>query len=125
MPNVSTGWNVNVEAGTYVEQLEINEDIILAGAGISATTIESPLTLAKSFTTSAVNKPVVYVHDTGNAVIQNLTVNGLGLGNANARFMGIAYYEAGGKVDTVEVKNIENTPLSGSPTRVGDLRSGR
>ncbi len=107
------GGQVMVGAGTYVEQVEIAKNLTLDGAG-SGTIIQSPATLTKSFMTSAANKPVLYIHDANSVVVKDLVVDGDGKGNANYRFMGIGYHKAGGEVDNVEVKNIRDTPFSGS-----------
>jgi hypothetical protein len=102
-----TGGTVHVAAGTYAEQVEISKPLTLSGTG--GPIIQSPVSLPLSFTTSAVNKPVVYVHGVDNVTIEGLTVDGLGRGNANYRFVGIAYSNAGGHVTNVEIKNIEDT----------------
>ncbi len=46
--------------------------------------------------------------------IQDLIVDGAGKGNANYRFQGIGYHNAGGKVSGVEIKDVRDTPFSGS-----------
>ncbi|MEN6369302.1 MAG: right-handed parallel beta-helix repeat-containing protein [Thermotogota bacterium] len=110
---------VHVDGSTYTEQVVIDDDLSLVGAG-SGTIIEAPNTLSVYFLTgSNKNYPIVYVHDTDNALIQDLVVDGLGKGNANYRFVGIGFYNAGGTVDNVEIRNIENTPFSGSQHGVG------
>ena len=110
---VVAGGTVNVAAGTYVEQVVIAKPLTLNGAG-AATIIQSPASLTASFTTSAVNKPVVYIHDADNVTIQNLIVDGASLGNANYRFYGVAFYNAGGTIQNTTVKNIQDNPFSGS-----------
>lgn len=72
-----------------------------------------------SFTTSATNKPVVFVNNGAEAVIQNLTVDGAKRGNSNYRFVGIGFYNAGGAVNNVKVVNIEDQPFSGSQHGLG------
>jgi len=103
---------VHVAAGTYVEQVEITKDITLKGVG-DTTVIQSPATLTKKFTTSADNYPIIYVHDTSNANIKDLLVDGDGNGNTNNRFVGIGYYQAGGLVKRVEITDVRDTPFSG------------
>jgi hypothetical protein len=101
-------------AGTYVEQVEVTKDCEIIGAGTATTIIQSPATLTKYFTTSVNNKPIVYIHDTANVVLWDLTVDGLGLGNANYRFIGVGFRNAGGAVYGCDVLNIEDTPFSGA-----------
>lgn len=108
------GDTVEVAAGTYVEQVEIDKDLTLQGVGLD-TIIQSPNTLPLYFTTGSNNNfPIVYVHNAGNVTIKNLVVDGAGKGNANYRFQGIGYHNAGGTVDSVEIKDVRDTPFSGS-----------
>ncbi|MBI2723860.1 MAG: right-handed parallel beta-helix repeat-containing protein [Chloroflexi bacterium] len=111
---VTPGGTVHVGAGTYTEQLDVLKSLTLDGAGAGTTKIQSPATLATKFTTSGPNKPIIYVTGTTGVTVSNLTVDGLGLGNTNNRFEGIAFYNAGGTVDNAEVKGIRETPLSGT-----------
>ena len=109
----SSGDTVSALAGTFVEQVDIGKVITLTGAGAGSTFIKSPASLATKFVTSADNKPVVYVHATG-GTIEQLTVDGDGKGNANYRISGIAFYNAGGTVDHVDIVHVRETPLSGT-----------
>ncbi len=106
--------SVDVRAGTFVEQLEIAKDLSLSGAGMGITTVVSPANLPLFFTTSANNFPIVYVHDADNVAITDLSVDGAGLGNANPRFYGVAYRNAGGSFTNSEIRDVRNTPLDGS-----------
>ncbi len=110
---VDVGGTVNVAAGTYEEQVEIDSDLTLQGAG-PTTIIQSPTNLTEFFTTSADNYPIVYIHDADDVTIQDLEVDGAGRGNSNYRFIGIGFHNAGGTVDSVEVTDIRDTPFSGS-----------
>ncbi len=115
----SPGFTVNVGSGSFTEQPEITKTLTIDGQGSGTTNIISPNVLTLSFTTSNVNKPVIYVHDASNVTIQDLTVDGAGKGNANYRFQGIAYRNAGGSVHNCEVKAIRNTPIDGAQGGVG------
>ncbi len=107
------GDKVVVEPGTYTEGSIITKDLNLIGSG-SGTIIQSPVSLTTFFTTSAKNYPIILVQNSATAAISNLVVDGLGRGNGNYRFVGIAFYNAGGSVDNVEIKGIRNTPFSGA-----------
>lgn len=109
----NAGGTVNAVGGTYVEQVEIAKDLTLRGAGPS-TIIQSPDTLTKKFTTSADNYPIVYIHDASNVNVEDLMVDGAGKGNANYRFVGIAFRNAGGAVRNSEIKDVRDTPFSGA-----------
>lgn len=109
---------VHLAPGTYVEQVEIDKNLTLIGAG-SSTIIKSPAVLSKFFTTAAANYPIIWAHDASNIIIRDLVVDGAGLGNANYRFVGVGYDNAGGMVDNLEIKGIRNTPIDGSQHGVG------
>lgn len=111
-PDTLNGHTIDIGPGTYVEQVEVDKQLTLQGAG-ATTIIESPASLPLFFTTTGNNYPIVYVHGVDNATIKNLVVDGAGNGNANYKFVGIAFRNAGGTVDTVEVKDIRDTPFSG------------
>jgi hypothetical protein len=111
-----------VKPGTYVDQQVIDESLTLQGSGwgTSGTIIQAPNTLTQYFTTGTYkNCPIIYVHDADNVTIRDLVVDGAGKGNANYRFIGIAYYNAGGTIDHVEIVGIRDTPLSGAQHGVG------
>lgn len=117
---VNVGGTVHVAGGNYVEQVEIDKAVTVRGAG-ATTVVKSPATLTKYFTTSANNYPIIWVHDADNVVIEDLVVDGAGNGNANYRFVGIGYDNAGGKIEDVEIKDVRDTPISGSQHGVGIL----
>jgi len=115
----SAGFIVNAGPGNFTEQLEVNKDLTIDGQGSGITNIISPNVLTLFFTTPSVNKPVIYVHDAADVIIKDLTVDGAGKGNANNRFQGIAYRNAGGTVRNCDIKGIRNTPIDGVQAGVG------
>lgn len=119
-PATLDGHTIHAGAATYIEQVEVTKNVIITGDGCASTIIKSPATLPLSFLVGPnPNKPVVYIHDVTDARLQNLTVDGDDQGNANFRFIGIAYYNAGGKVSNVCVVKIEDSPFSGTQHGVG------
>jgi hypothetical protein len=113
------GYTVNIDTGNFTEQLEINKDLTLNGQGSNLTNIISPDTLSLFYTTSDVNKPVIYVHDAAEVTLKDLTVDGAGKGNANVRFQGIGYRNAGGTVRNCEIKAIRNSIIDSTQAGVG------
>lgn len=111
----SPGDIIQVAAGTYTEQVLINKDnLTITGAGIGQTIIKSPATLAASFGTPGIKKAVVCAHTINNVNLSNLTIDGDGKGNANAAFVGLAFWNAGGTVNDVNVIGVRNTPFDGA-----------
>jgi hypothetical protein len=106
---------INVSAGNYEEQLTIdNKSLTIQGADVNSTFINSPVTLAATWSTPSVNKCVVGVINNGNMTLQNLTVDGLGRGNSNNRFVGVGFRNSGGTVQNCKLLNIKDTPFSGA-----------
>ncbi len=113
----SSGDTVNVAAGIYTGQLvDIDKNLTITGAG-DTTIIQAPATMATEFTTSAPNDPIVYFTGTTSGNINNVEIDGLGNGNANYRFEGIAYYNAGGTVNQVAITGIRDNPFDGAGGR--------
>jgi hypothetical protein len=108
---------IQVAAGTYDEQVTVNKPVTINGAGQSATTILSPASLTPPMTLGT-NRPVVYVN-AGPTTIQNLTVDGGGVGNANAGLVGIAYHNAAGTVSGTLITNVRDTPIGMDPDGFG------
>lgn len=112
----ATGATVNVAGGTYEEQVEIGKNLSLKGAGLGITTIVAPDALATTFTPAGYPypiAPVIYGHDATDINISDLTVDGASKGNANNRFAGIGFHNAGGLIDAVSIKNVKNDPFDG------------
>jgi nitrous oxidase accessory protein NosD len=116
---VADDGTIYVSSDVYQEQVVFSTDKALIGSG-SGTVIEAPTTLTQYFTTgSNKNYPVLFVQNADSASVEDLVVDGLGRGNGNYRFVGIGFYNAGGTVDSVEIRNIKDTPFSGSQHGVG------
>lgn len=113
---------VTVESGTFTEQVVINKSLNLLGDGAYNTTIlNAPTVMANSYTQDGRdNYAVIYVHDAATVNIDGFQINGsTNTGNSynnNARFIGVAYRNAGGNFTNNWVKDIAtagNTSRSG------------
>ncbi len=109
----TASWIVHVGPGTFTGQVEIPKDLTVLGQGAGITTILSPATLPLTYLTPSPNKAVIYAHDAASIHVEGVTVDGAGFGNANNRFQGIGYHNAGGSIKNNEVKGIRNTPFDG------------
>lgn len=117
-----SGSVVYLAPGTYVGQVVINGfadlDLIGSGAGVSIVQPEAT-TMAYNYTTPANNRAVIAIVNSDVVDVSDLTVDGLGKGNINYRFIGIAFFESGGSVTDCEVKDIRNTPIDGAQGGTG------
>ncbi|MCA9759522.1 MAG: hypothetical protein KDA27_27250, partial [Candidatus Eisenbacteria bacterium] len=107
---VPAGTTINVGPGDYPEQIEITSNIILQGDGAGSTTIQCP---SDPLVQIGTRKPIVGVNGALDARIQGLTVDGLGLGNGNNSFVGVSFWNGGGKLLDCDVVSIRDNPLSG------------
>jgi len=116
--DVAPDGTVHILTGMYEEQVVIGKRLSLVGAGITETTIQSPMTLPQFFTTGGPNHPIVFVNG-AEVIISNLKIDGLARGNANSRFVGIAYWNAGGALSNVEITHVRENPFSGAQHGIG------
>jgi len=114
---VIPGGTVYVAGGNYTEQVTVNgkNGITIVGAGETSTTIISPAMLTAL---TGDRKAVFGIKGSENVTVKNLTIDGAGKGNSNYRFYGLFYYNSGGLIDHVTVKDIRNTPLDGAQSGV-------
>lgn len=110
---------VEVAAGTYPEQVVIDRDLEVVGAGIGVSTIVSPPVLDIQFSTTKDYKPVVTVTGAPDALFQGFTVDGAGMGNANVNFVGVGFYNSGGELSECHVTGVRNNPLDGGQHGLG------
>jgi parallel beta-helix repeat protein len=103
---------INVKAGTFTESLSIDKSVVIIGQG-DTTILRAAAAIPNRFTTSVDNHPIVFVSGGAKPTIRSMKIDGLGNGNANSRFEGIAFYNAGGTVDHVTLTGIRNNPLDG------------
>lgn len=123
----TNGASINIDTGTYVQEVHIEgKNITLNGQGIGNTIIQSPSILNNSFiytTTSAVYKPIIMVQNASIVNIENLTVDGNDQGKPlNDKFLGIGYHNAGGFISNIKVTRIEDSfPAGGAQRGIGIL----
>jgi parallel beta-helix repeat protein len=94
---------INVSAGTYQEQVTIDADITLVGAGSANTTILCPDALAdKVIGPNTTRQPIVYI-DSANPTIQNLKIDARNASAVYSSIFGIGLNNAGGEIDDVAI----------------------
>lgn len=109
---------VLIGAGSYEEQVVVDgKNLTLDGAGVGATTVRSPLSLAVNF--GADRRSVIACMNAADIRVRDMTIDGLGRGNGNYRMYGVGFWESGGKILSCRVTGIRETPLSGSQQGVG------
>jgi hypothetical protein len=124
------GDTILVSAGTYREQVVVNNIDSLTIRGIGDVTIEAPDALVQTTTSTSGRDTfsVVTVIDSANAVFENIDVDGrgitAGLGGVNPNNAGVYYRNASGGLDDVNVTGVRD-PYPGGVTIGGeDLVSG-
>ena len=122
--SVSTGGTIKVEAGTFplTQQLVIDKNLTLTGAGIGVTVIQSPdsadLTDTFDYTgpSARTYTPIIIVENATNVIIKNLTVDGReqSVFGTVQGFTGVGYHNASGTISNIHVLNIlESTEPTG------------
>ncbi len=115
-----SGDTVHVFESDYREQVVVDgKALTLRGESRAGVVIQAPDDVPVCFTTSAANKPVVCAINGADLEIETLTVDGRGVGNANVRFHGIAFRNAGGAVQDVAITGVRDSPLSGVQHGIG------
>ena len=109
--NAEENDQVWVADGTYVEEILIDKPVHIIGQG-SGTIIQSPDTITQLFGSSS--HPIVLIQDTDDVAIENLVIDGAGKGNANYKFVGVAFSNAGGLLQDLTLTGISDTPFSGA-----------
>ncbi len=115
---VAIGGSVNIAAGTYVEQVLIQNKpgLSLLGAGQEVVTIQSPTILSPLLTGI---KPIIGVTGGGNLTISDLTIDGDLQGASNYHFYGIYYRNTGGIIQDVTIVDVTPAVLDGLQHGIG------
>ena len=110
---------IQVLDGTYVETVIVDDkDITIQGEGPD-TIIQAEDSIPVCTTTSYDWHAMVCIINDANLVLQDLTLDGAAKGNANYKFMGVGFRNAGGAVKNTVIKDVRNEPFSGAQHGVG------
>ncbi|MBX9925564.1 MAG: hypothetical protein K2Y05_04340 [Hyphomicrobiaceae bacterium] len=106
------GETILVAAGSYVEQVVINGKSGITLIGIGDVNVEAPADVVQTALSSSGRElhGVVTVLNSSNVTLQNLDVDGKGVGNTtsgtNPNFVGVVYRNASGTLDQVDITGI-------------------
>jgi len=111
----SAGDTVEVRAGTYAEQLRINKNLTMVGAGIETTVIRAPATLLPGVLST---NAIVEIFNGASVSMSRLTVSGPGSGTCGPTALrhGIRVLQQA-HLDFIQgrVENIHDTPMAECP----------
>jgi Ca2+-binding RTX toxin-like protein len=116
------GDTILIANGTYNEQVSVEGkgDITIVGESQAGVVLHMPGASVQTGTDPMTGRPInaaITVHDSTGIVIQNLTVDGGGNGNATANeFAGIAYLDGAGTIDHVSVTSVRDQLIGGEPS---------
>jgi len=115
----AAGDTVAVAAGTYEEQVVVDVNIALVGAGRGLTWIAAPVGMT-DWVGSLQNVGVVSVEPPATQVtVADLGIDGLGRHPEVGRFIGLVYYNVAGHIARVGIRNLHATPIDDRQTGVG------
>ena len=108
---------MNVAAGTYTEQLTIDQSLSLVGAGASSTTIQAPASLSGNEIEIASGATVTISGLTvdGASTSTAIDVNG---GNLSASSLAITGYNVGVSVENAGAATITDSTITGATTGI-------
>ena len=115
---VAAGGTIHVANGIYQEAVHITKSVNLVGQSLYAV-IQAPNSVPVCTTTSYDWHAIVCVTGSVNVTIDTLTIDGLGKGGGNVRFIGVGFRDANGALQNSTILNIKETPFSGAQHGVG------
>ncbi|MBN2134159.1 MAG: right-handed parallel beta-helix repeat-containing protein [Acidobacteria bacterium] len=111
--SASAGDTVQLEAGTYTGQVRIyKNNITLRGVG-STSVIQAEPSMVWSFTLTYTYKPVVGLDNVSGIVIEDLKIDGLGLGGTNNRFTGVGIWNSSATLRNLTITRMRDNPFGG------------
>jgi hypothetical protein len=116
---VAAGGTVNVENGTFIEQVSIAKDVTVRGQSQAGAIVQAPpaMTLDNSFVYAGVTRQSVIAVTAGTVNIEDLTVDGAGAGATvvpGNDFHGIGIHNADVTIDSVTVTGVRDSVLGGA-----------
>jgi hypothetical protein len=124
--DAAEGSLVSIGVGTFTEQVLIQKNLTLQGAGMGSTILQAPggsLTVTPGTGVHAVLS-ISSLDPSISSVLVHLygfSVDGNGQGALNDQFTGIHYYSSGGTINQVQLGNINGAALPGDGNGVGVL----
>jgi hypothetical protein len=113
------GDEIIVSAGTYEEQLVINHDVTITGAGTGLTTLLAPAFMPHVAHTLQYNAVIHAESLLGAVVLRDFTIDGAGRGRPGTRFTGIMYERCGGVTERVDIVNFFEMALVNVNSGIG------
>ncbi|MHB8077874.1 MAG: right-handed parallel beta-helix repeat-containing protein [Candidatus Krumholzibacteriia bacterium] len=111
------GDTIAVAAGTYEESLNIGKRITISGAGRDLTIVRCPKVVRNVF--DGWKKPIVFVHDTPQATVQDLTIDGYLRALPDSSLIGAAFWNAGGTLRRCLLRDLREPVPGYGQTGVG------
>ncbi len=109
----ASGDCIRIDAGVYVEQVDIGKSLTVEGEGADRTVVQAPAVLAAQFTVESVEfRPVIYVHGGAEVSLVDMCIDGAGLGADNLGFTGVAFVDAGGALNDARIVGLCESPVS-------------
>ncbi len=113
---VAHNGKIYVKNGEYEEQVLLsNKNVSIIGESEGNTKIISPASIVTTFENL---KPVIST-SFAKLDLENITIDGLGRGNANYRMVGIGLQNSFANLNNVTIVNIKETPANGNQHGVG------
>ncbi len=118
-----SGSTIYLSPGLYVGQVVVDgfADLNIIGSGYATTTIQAPATaMTHYFATPSLNYAILSIENSASVDVEDLTVDGAGLGGVQpSRFMGVAYRNSGGSITDVSITDVRDNPLNGNQDGLG------
>jgi parallel beta-helix repeat protein len=121
----SAGDSLQVAAGTYSEQVVINKNLAIIGAGKNNTIIKAPVVMVLDSEAANSSYSIVKIKNAANVTMRDIQVAGPGPGGCGTLHSGIFIIEnAVLAISDAKIQSIRDNPFSGCQNGIG-IRAGR